>query len=387
MIPSLPESDLLAFIEGELPADRLAQVQAAIRADAELRRLVEGLQQDRAMIRASLDRAATSAPRDIVSEALAEAERRPAPASERPRAAPAAPRLRIGPVLSLAAAAAVVVLALVVFWPTPKPNDRFAAAPSGPPAPGEVFSATRDGPGYVFEAAPKRSKDAAEAPLPDVLRRGDDRPVEFAGVPAPPPAQSAVRTREQAARDAARDREIARIFGLPNDRAAAPADFDRQLADAGRNGWRAGFEVGGMDLGRAAELAMTRRLRIVVESSDLATIRTRAGFSVARGPDGSVLAGSGAGVEAVSVSFPMDPQMEGLQNALARVAESIEADGDAVVRFEEVPEGQELADAALIVPSTEADDVLWWRLPSDRWMISSSVSVPIEFIEPEVTDP
>jgi len=390
MIPPLPETDLLAFIEGELPSERLSEVQEALRADPELRRLVESLRADRALIRASLNHAESAAPRGIVAEALAEAERLP-PAKPAPvPAAPAqpAPRLRIAPVLSLLAAAAITVLAIVVFWPAPTSNDRFASAPAGPPAPGEAFTVAGGGPEYVFEAAPRKSRDDAAPALPGVFDRRDDRPLEFSPIQSRPGATPPVRTREQAARDAARDQELAKLFGLPPGGTDAPIDFDQQLADAARNGWGPGIEVGGMDLGRAAELAMTRRLRIVVESRNAAALRAGAGgfMRVERGPDGALAASDGP-IDAISVTFPMDTEMEGLQNALARVAESIESEGDAVVRFEEVPADEEFAQAARVAPSTEFDDVVWWRLPSDRWLISSSVTVPIEFVEPEPAGP
>lgn len=386
MNPSIPESDLLALIEGDLAPDRAGELAEALRADPELSRLVESLRRDRATLRASMDRAASVPALGLAAGAIAEARRQPTPRPESP-AAPASPvaeprRLRIVPVLSLLAAAAIAVLALVVFWPAPAGNDRLAGGAVGPPAPGTARTARE----YVFTVPEEKPEQSGPA-LPSVLQGDDQRPIVFAESDLPPAAPVPVRTREEAERLRAQNQELAKIFEIPSEHAAPTPDFLARLNDAARGGWRAGLEVGGMDLGIAAELAMTRRLRIVVESSDPAALRRSRGFTVEQPGGGQLAAADSDAGEAIALNFPMDTELRGLQDALARVAESIEGDGDAVVRFEEIPEGQEVAHAARVVPSTEIDDVLWWSLPSDRWTPSGSVTVPIEFIVPESPAP
>ncbi|MBL0927197.1 MAG: hypothetical protein IBJ11_06030 [Phycisphaerales bacterium] len=73
----LTESDLLALIEGDLPADRVEVVRAALNADPRLVRLVESLVADRRGLRAlagSTD--GVRAPAGLVRDAMDEAERR-----------------------------------------------------------------------------------------------------------------------------------------------------------------------------------------------------------------------------------------------------------------------------------------------------------------------
>ena len=75
MISPVPEHDLLALIEGELAPDRAAQVREALRADPEGRRLVEAMERDRSLLRASLARDHSRGPIGLATPALAEALR------------------------------------------------------------------------------------------------------------------------------------------------------------------------------------------------------------------------------------------------------------------------------------------------------------------------
>ena len=186
-------------------------------------------------------------------------------------------------------------------------------------------------------------------------------------------------------RSADRDAEFERLFGRPGAGGARAPELI-----AGARSRAPGFEVGGMDLGRAAELAVTRRLKIVVRSADPEAARRRAGFTVER-PQAQNGPGRGADEQpepadaAVALNFAMDPELLGLQDALARVAESLLVDGEGEVLFEEVAEGAP-DDDATVQPSTEVSDVLWWTRPTDLWAVRSQVVLPIQF-EQSVPEP
>ncbi len=72
---AIEEQDLLAWIEGELPNDRRAIVEAALNADPELRRWADAAVKDRSRLQSWGDAASSAVPPGLLDDAIAAAER------------------------------------------------------------------------------------------------------------------------------------------------------------------------------------------------------------------------------------------------------------------------------------------------------------------------
>lgn len=103
--------DLQSYVDGELPAERRAAVEAALAGDAEARELVEGLRQLSRLVRENEPRIPVPASREFYwSQIQRQIERADRPAVARPAAAALGWLRWLVPAMGAAAVAVVVTL-------------------------------------------------------------------------------------------------------------------------------------------------------------------------------------------------------------------------------------------------------------------------------------
>jgi hypothetical protein len=112
------ESDILAWIEGELPEDRMASVEAAFLADPSLRAWASSMKGDRSALRAWAELASASSPGGLAESALEIVERDALLGPSEAEALAAEPEREIAPlqfkIKRYATAAAIVLLVGVI---------------------------------------------------------------------------------------------------------------------------------------------------------------------------------------------------------------------------------------------------------------------------------
>lgn len=170
---------------------------------------------------------------------------------------------------------------------------------------------------------------------------------------------------------------------------AREEQFLRALADTNDRALIDLFEIGGMPLGRAADLASTSRLKIVIVANDPGAISRRTGFTMVRPIDSgdSIIESLPDSREAVDLSFVPSPDGSGLETALAGLVDSIQADGMASVRFEELDVADDPSLFGRVIPSGEIGDVLWWENHATLWLPRASILIPVEVVMPESPTP
>jgi hypothetical protein len=327
------EHDLLALVEGRLPADRVEAVRAALSADKELLRRVEGMVRDRrAMERLG---ASAPAPLGMVEGAMAAAERgellqHPATArsGDRHRS-----RRRIIPVAIAATflllAGGVVAVVLSLSDPSQQ-RERVARAEE---------SVTRM---YQQGSVIMPEWEQPEEPMLPGMVALD--PVTGPAVDEPP--------------------TIVREAFVPTPDPVLEEWFRSVEQRAG---------TASMDIDRAVDLLLEGRLALQTDV-DPATTRAVVGEEGAAAPALITTPDSETdSAWALPLTYPHGDR-EALRAALEAALDELRMMTGASVVLVEATEPQ---DGAPPRPVLSFEDVLWWSTPHDRWMRRDMVRLPV----------
>jgi hypothetical protein len=319
------ESDILALVEGTVPADRVEEIRAALRADPVLRARIEKMAADRDRLARLSDRVA--APADTVARAMhrAAAEVHGDPGAKRRRTIAMVAAAGVG----IAVLAGVMAIVVVATHP-----DMRASRVAGAPAPTAP---------QIRPVGEERASGAVEMIGP-IAEAEDD-----AG-PAP------TTTAEDIAM---------RLAELQRTQVGDPVleEFLRNIDAHAESAPVAGSHEVLTDAA-LARLAREGRIEIVV---------------ITDGALGTALAGDGApGAAPVAIpgAIPVDIPVDGadgdVRKALDRAVAALRADAGVRVEFRGAEGG-----VARGVPSSDPRAVVWWSQGPEQWRAVRTVVVPV----------
>lgn len=336
MARRVSESDLLAYIEGDLPDDRTDEVRAALERDPKLAAWADAARADRDALRQWSRPGASIAPPDLVEQAMRQAERNALLGLDAGAAQQRRPTVLFrftGPRTAMAAAMLAAVGVAVIYGPgliqqlTPSP----APAPSQQSAPA---------PGADAEPSSPVAQAADPAPEGDADRAAENRRARSA---APPPEDaggyaSAGAEKAEVAQPAQAEEMPLRAIGESDHLAddAAPAESP-------------------LTMRQAADLARQRRLRVRAETADPASL----GAALLDAPDLSFrvfpIADPAPGGAMLIVEI--DAGAPGLDAFL----QTLGAMGAASISLSPLDEPVGLP------PARGPSDVLWWTRSPAAW--------------------
>lgn len=361
------ENDLLDLIEGRLAPDRVEAVRAALAGDAALLRSVERMvAHRRGMIELGkateqAARADRSAGLEVVREAIGRAEREALVCSEG-----VAGRRRIGPwaaAIGMVAAAGILAAGLTWYLMEQGEAERLA----------DKRKVERSGQARMSAAdVPASPKTAAEAsPPPEALPTIASLPSWIHTNPDPL-AKEAVR---------AWTKEVEANLAQSGDESGSTRAAGERALGRIKSGGLARLSVE-----EAAGLAMTRRLRFVVEPSGVDWSRRRAevmSAAIRGGPQGSVSADAAEvslsrGDLKIEITAPLDSELAGLRDALGDLQKRFGGPDGESGWFELDSSTEDAAAAPSALPSLRLNDILWWSNGPSAWRPGVSVRVRVE---------
>lgn len=334
------EDDLLALIDGELPGERRAVVEAALRADPALTERVRRLRADREAL--ALLGGADKAPEGLVAGALSRADltRLVQVDTGGPVRAPSLARGSKGRRMQMGIAAALLIGVLGIWvWLMAIVSSSSQRVASTEPERPPIARAGEEDRGATD---PETSGPEAPAFTAPSVREAMDR--------SPP-------TSPQVQDDA--------LLGqwLANLESDAPADASDRI-----------------DWDQAARLALSGRLRVNISGS------APLGLALADGGDGvasrryEVLRGRSAIGEGwrLELSYREGRAEQDLALALEAAVRELEARTGREVWLAEASAGDEEASPA---PASDAESVLWWAEDPREWAQRMAVRLPVDFVD------
>ncbi len=392
MARNIDETELLAWIEGEAPADVAARIEQAMRADAALRTSLEGMRRDRALL-VAWGEAPQTAPSGLVDAAIEQAERRALVGADVASDVLASIRpARRSWRAPLAAAASIALLggAAWVAWLATSPKPATTAMSS---------LETRDSRAEIGESAPAEAGSRLEAGRADARRSAESEisapetrialgKTETDSISAPNPfrdAKAVVAEADDAVGPAAAPPALgeARAESAP----AWPTDMPRERAQALLAQSMLGVVVMGPELERADE----EMARVAAADAD-GDIRWMGedGWSLFAPRPAVVLAdgsrrqrsAAAGNEEMVGPPAPEDEPVVTESAYLVDLPAEIESLERVLERLRSIP-GARITLESLSIPASanapvQARDVLWWGEPISRWRPRAVLSVRIE---------